>query len=69
MPEVSGAQSESETTKPMKLQLNLRLPPKLKTDVDREFKRQGRKRDTVGERVWRWFLALPVKDRDAICSK
>ncbi len=50
-------------------QLNFRIPPNLKREVDEEIKRQGRKRDVVAERVWTHFLSLKTSEREAICAK
>lgn len=50
-------------------QLNFRMEGKLKNDVEAEIKRQGRKRDVVAERVWRYFLALKPTEREAICTR
>lgn len=50
-------------------QLNFRMDEKLKSDVEAEIKRQGRKRDVVAARVWKYFLALKPTEREAICTR
>lgn len=50
-------------------QLNFRMEPTLKENVEKEIKRQGRKRDVVAERVWKHFLSMKPAEREAICAR
>lgn len=50
-------------------QLNFRMEEKLKSDVEAEIRRQGRKRDIVAARVWKYFLTLKPTEREAICGR
>lgn len=50
-------------------QFNVRIPTPLRDNLKGEINRQGRKRDVVAERVFRYFLSLKPTERDAICAK
>lgn len=47
----------------------MRIPTQLRESLKGEIVRQGRKRDIVAERVFRYFLSLKPTERDGICAK
>ena len=52
-----------------KVQLNVRIPSDLRSRLDAEVGRQGRKKDEVISRIVSYFLSFKQAERDEICSK
>jgi hypothetical protein len=49
--------------------MSVRLPALLRQELDSEFRRQQRKKEFVVSCALQHFLALPVTERDRLCSQ